>query len=94
MFCRATEVVKMRTGATLFTVFLLAFTTSPAVAADKIKVEIVEATYKILMVPHTFEGTPEQNTYALRRQRGWQHGKRRLQHNRETRHRPNHWLNA
>jgi hypothetical protein len=31
-----------------------------AMAADKIKVDIVEATNTILMVPHTFPGSPEQ----------------------------------
>jgi len=32
---------------------------SPATAADKIKIEIVEATTTIGLVPHTFAGTPE-----------------------------------
>jgi hypothetical protein len=59
------EVVKMRAGATLFTLFFLTLTSSSVVAADKIKVEIVEATNTILMVPHTFPGTPEQiNTHC------------------------------
>jgi len=36
-----------------------------AMAADKIKVEIVETTDIILMVPHTFPGSPEQiNTHC------------------------------
>ncbi len=36
-----------------------------AIAADKIKVEIVETTNTVLLVPHTFPGTPEQvNTHC------------------------------
>jgi hypothetical protein len=52
----------MRAAATLFTLLLLGLTTSSAIAADKIKIEIVEATNTIPMVPHTFPGTPEQIT--------------------------------
>lgn len=63
--CVSYRITKMRASTTLFTLFLVALATSSAAAADKIKVEIVEATNTIVMVPHTFPGTPEEiNTHC------------------------------
>jgi hypothetical protein len=56
----------MRTVApALLTSYLLLGVPHSATAADKIKIEIVESTNMVLMVPRTFPGTPERiNTHC------------------------------
>jgi hypothetical protein len=54
-----------RTPLVLTTCLLLGGLCRSAAAADKIRVEIVETTDEVLMLPRTFPGTPEQtNTHC------------------------------
>ncbi len=53
----------MRTLTSALLAFCLLFgVPHPATAADKIKIEIVEATTTIILVPRTYPGTPERIT--------------------------------